>query len=243
MPNGNILNLTNLYGVTPLHYACYFGNKRVIDLLLNLGADIDAKDDEGNSCLHFAINSSCIATIKKLIIRGVDKSIKRNDNLTAYDLALQNNEFKIAEVLKKIGFFDKYICMRTELTSFNYTRNNIILIFIFTTLVVLKTIYLIKLYTNFPVDTNKSITELMSTKQNSLNKNFRNMIEEKIFSSKNKGCLILDSETCLFDLLFEIFTSLSIIIDFLIILSVFYFNCCFKSRKELKIRERSLIVK
>lgn len=74
----NILNLKNLYGVTPLHYACYFGNRRAIDLLLDLGADINSKDDEGNTCLHFAINSGCIKTIKKLILRGVDKSIKRN---------------------------------------------------------------------------------------------------------------------------------------------------------------------
>jgi len=205
-------------------------------------ADIDSRDEEGNSCLHFAINSSCIATIKKLIIRGVDKSIKRNDNLTAYDLALQNNEFKIAEVLKKIGFLDKYICMRTELTSFNYTRNDIILLFIFTTLIVLKTIYLIKLFGNFPVEINETIKELISTNQNSSNINFRRTIEEKIFTQKNNNCLILNSDTCLFDLFFEIFTSLSIIIDFLIIMSVLYFTCCIKSRRELKIGEKSLIV-
>ena len=138
--------MTNLYGITPLHYACYFGNKRAIDLLLDLGADINARDDEGNTCLHYAINSSCLRTIKKLIIRGVDKSIKRKDNLTAFDISLKNNEIKISNVLKTLTFFDKYICMRTELVSFSYTRNDIILSIVFSTLCAIKTIYLLKLF-------------------------------------------------------------------------------------------------
>lgn len=237
------MNLTNLYGVTPLHYACYFGNKRAIDLLLNLGADINAKDDEGNTCLHFAINSGCLGTIKKLIIRGVDKSIKRNDNLTAYDLALQNNEFKIAEILKKINFFDKYVCMRTELTPFSYTRNDIVLLLIFTSLVILKLIYAIKLFGEFTSKIiNKSYAFMYVEEKNSYDILFNsNSKEDSVMLESH--CRIMNADNCAFDIVFEIFILISIILDFSIILSIFYFNCCIRSRRELKIRDKSLIVK
>ena len=57
-PNQNVLNIKNKGGIIPLHYACYNGNKRVIDLLLDLGSDINAKDNDGNTPLHYAVNSS-----------------------------------------------------------------------------------------------------------------------------------------------------------------------------------------
>jgi len=236
------LNLTNLYGVTPLHYACYFGNKRAIDILLNLGADINAKDDEGNTCLHFAINSSCLATIKKLIIRGVDKSIKRNDNLTAYDLAFQNNEFKIAEILRKINFLDKYICMRTELTAFTYTRNDIVLLLIYTTLLALKLIYMIKLFGDFPSKENISTKSFLYRNANH-NYNIWMIKNQSSLEVIQSDCRIINAENCGFDLFFEIFIIVSVILDLSIILSIFYFNCFLRSRRELKIRDKSLIVK
>ena len=205
-----------------------------------MGADINSKDDEGNTCLHFAINSGCLATIKKLLIRGVDKSIKRNDNLTAYDLAWQNNEFKIAEILKKINFFDKYICMRTELTPFNYTRNDIVLLLIFTTLVVLKLIYGIKLFGHFELKKNSYISQYLYEEAS-----YHNEIKKSlnIYSKINSDCVIINAENCAFDVFFEIFIILSIIFDFSIIINIFYFNCCIRSRRELKIRDKSLIVK
>lgn len=229
-----------MYGVTPLHYACYFGNKRAIDLLLNLGADINARDDEGNTCLHFAINSGCLATIKKLIIRGVDKSIKRNDNLTAYELSLQNNEFKIAEVLKDINFFDKYICMRTELTPFSYTRNDIVLLLIFTTLIVLKLIYVIKLFGDFVTKKNIYLIQYLYEEAYLNNQNIKT---NEFLKKTSTDCIIINAESCGFDIFFESVIVIGMILDLLIIISIFYFNCCIRSKRELKIRDKSLIVK
>ena len=36
---------------------------------------------------------------------------------------------------------------------------------------------------------------------------------------------------------------ISLFLDFLLVLLVFYFNCCLKSKKELKIKDKNLIVK
>lgn len=57
-PKRNILNIKNIRGIIPLHYACFCANKRIIDILLDLGSDIDSQDLEGNTPLHFAVNSS-----------------------------------------------------------------------------------------------------------------------------------------------------------------------------------------
>jgi len=54
----NILNFKNKGGIIPLHYACYCGNKRIIDLLLDFSSDINAQDNDGNTPLHYAVNSS-----------------------------------------------------------------------------------------------------------------------------------------------------------------------------------------
>ena len=214
-------------------------------MLLNLGADINAKDDEGNTCLHFAINSGCVGTIKKLIIRGVDKSIKRLDNLTAFDLALQNNEFKISQILKKISFFERYLCMKTELTPFSYTRNDIILLLIFTSLVIFKLIYVIKIFGNFEELTNSLINLFCEKNIENINNKNENLFSKNKINKINKysDCKILNVDNCGFDVFFEVFLVITIILDILIILSIFYFNCCIKSKKELKIRDKSLIVK
>lgn len=139
-----MINIPNQHGVTPLHYACYFGNKRAIDLLLDLGADINAKDIEGNTSLHYAINSADLRAIKKLLIRSADKNIRRNDGMTAYDLAIDSNHYEIARVLESRGLFRKYLCMENELTAFRISRNDL---FLFTTLLLflsLKMIYIFK---------------------------------------------------------------------------------------------------
>jgi ankyrin repeat protein len=60
----NILNLKNKNGMIPLHYASHCSNKRVIDILLDLGSDINSKDKDGNTPLHHAVNSSKNKIIK-----------------------------------------------------------------------------------------------------------------------------------------------------------------------------------
>lgn len=153
-------------------------------------------------------------TVKKLILRGIKKDVKRLDHLTAYDLALLNSENKLAEKIRPLNFFDKYFLMRSELTEFKYTNNDIYLILIFSVLFILKLIYLLRLF-NFEVD------------------------QEKI-----SKCRIMDIEDCVFDYVFFIFTAISSFLDILLVLIVFYFICFLKKiHKNKKIEEKNLIVK
>lgn len=46
------LNATNIYGFTPLNVAAWQGYSRVVKLLIDAGADIEAKDNAGATVLH-----------------------------------------------------------------------------------------------------------------------------------------------------------------------------------------------
>ena len=52
--HGGDVNATNKRNVTALMYACRKGNTDTINVLLNVGADPNIADAEGETCLHFA---------------------------------------------------------------------------------------------------------------------------------------------------------------------------------------------
>ena len=143
-----LINLSNQYGVTPLHYACYFANRRVVDLILDLDGDINIKDNDGNTSLHYAVNSNCQRTVKKLLIRGADKNIRNNEGKTPYDISVETNHLNIANLVEIKNFFKKYICMENELTEFKKTRNDRILLTTMVIIFTIKLIYTVKFITS-----------------------------------------------------------------------------------------------
>ena len=80
------------YGSTPLHWACYSGGEESVLFLLNVKANIDAKDKEGLTPLHLCAISKRDQIAKKLLMKGADKSIKNAKNQTALDIALKNRD-------------------------------------------------------------------------------------------------------------------------------------------------------
>jgi ankyrin repeat protein/L-ascorbate metabolism protein UlaG (beta-lactamase superfamily) len=63
-------------GMTPLHYAVYFGYNSVVDFALKNGADLNFKDRRGLTPVWFAVSGSRPAMLRKLIALGPDLSIK-----------------------------------------------------------------------------------------------------------------------------------------------------------------------
>ena len=65
-----------LLNQTPLHQASYFGKEDIIIYLVENGADINVRSNEGNTILHLATESGNIEIIKKFLSIGIDPNIK-----------------------------------------------------------------------------------------------------------------------------------------------------------------------
>jgi len=84
----------------PLHYAADGSLEhpnwdakrqvRMIELLLELGADIHAQDKNGATPLHRAVRTRCAAAVKALLDAGADAALKNKPGSTPFHLAVQN---------------------------------------------------------------------------------------------------------------------------------------------------------
>jgi ankyrin repeat protein len=88
-------------GDTPLHIAAIRGDVKAIGLLLDLGADINARGENGYTALHYAVAQERPDVVRLLLGRGADKDIRFFDGRgqTADELAhcsfIINNEIII----------------------------------------------------------------------------------------------------------------------------------------------------
>lgn len=124
-PNMKIIDNPNQFNITPLHYACYQKNIQIADLLLNLGANINAQDIEGKNVLTYAVCSNSTRLVKKLLLRGADKTLKDKNNKTAYDFAIEKDNLRIARILENKNCFSKCFCNQLEFGSIRSIRNDI----------------------------------------------------------------------------------------------------------------------
>lgn len=58
-------------GSTPLHWAVWKRNMDILDILIDLKANIDAQDDEGWTALHFAVLKGEDRIIMRLLVRWI----------------------------------------------------------------------------------------------------------------------------------------------------------------------------
>ena len=145
-PQIKIIDVSNEYDITPLHYACYYKSKNVVDLLLDLGADINARDIDGKSVLNYAVVSGSERIVKKLLFRGADKEIKDNNDKKCIDVAFEKDYKDIVYMLKNQNCFIRNFCGKIEYGNLkgirhDYTLINCFLIYIFFILVFVFRVY------------------------------------------------------------------------------------------------------
>ena len=91
-----------MYGSTPLIIAATFGNPDVALALIEAGADLNTKNNEGSTALITAAFFGRTEIVKMLVDNSADKNIRSNAGSTALDVV--NIPF---ELLK--GYYDYFV--------------------------------------------------------------------------------------------------------------------------------------
>jgi ankyrin repeat protein len=101
-----LTNARDKDGSTPLHCASWKGHVQVVKLLLDAGADINAKsqnDHYGDTPLHAASHGNQKDVVKVLIERGADLSSRNKIGRTPLGETEWHNATAAAKLLKEAG--------------------------------------------------------------------------------------------------------------------------------------------
>jgi palmitoyltransferase ZDHHC13/17 len=106
-------NAQNIEGNTPLHVAAIYGHVPLVSYFLSLPReeiDVDAVNNEGLTPLMLAVNGGFKEIVKRMLVKGVDRHVKNNQDERAIDMAkvagkqdlvrVLNDEFTGMEKLK-----------------------------------------------------------------------------------------------------------------------------------------------
>ena len=85
-----------MFGGTPLHLST---NHEITTILIQNGGIIEAKNNNGETPLHFAAIYSNLENVKCLINHGAQINVKNKKGQTPFDLADQKENFEIAVYL------------------------------------------------------------------------------------------------------------------------------------------------
>ncbi|KAL8644167.1 MAG: hypothetical protein Q9226_007903 [Calogaya cf. arnoldii] len=103
-----------------LGYAASYGSVRFVNKLLDYGAEINSKDSQGGTALHFACDSyaaetsSRVSAIKALFERGLDVKTRNNEGQTALHQAVQNGH---QEIVKTLITYNAHLNVQDEIGS------------------------------------------------------------------------------------------------------------------------------
>ena len=100
------INVGDVYEWTPLHLASMghnFKDDSVLLCLLEHGADINARNQDGSTPLLVASFHGALEVVRRLLERGADVEARRNDGKTALQLAVENGDDNVVELLREHG--------------------------------------------------------------------------------------------------------------------------------------------
>lgn len=108
-----------LHNVTPLHIACKYWGDKTVKLLLEAGADPNAKGSTGATPLMFCAFFDNIKAMKLLIQHGVDLNAVNDDGFTALTTAAVDGRIECIKLLVSAGA-DLDVATNEGLTAYQY---------------------------------------------------------------------------------------------------------------------------
>jgi len=101
------VNKVDRYGRQALHHACENGHDSIVELLLPVIDNHDARDDKGTTPFQYAIKKKHAVVVKMLLESGkIDANIKDNFGRTPLLLAAEGGEEAIVKLLLEHGKID-----------------------------------------------------------------------------------------------------------------------------------------
>jgi ankyrin repeat protein len=88
-------------GMTPLLSAARDGRQEIVEMLIRFGADINAKNHEGDTPMHLSAARGHRAVIEMLLKYRPDLGARNNRGLTALRQAEQNRHDQVAMVIRQ----------------------------------------------------------------------------------------------------------------------------------------------
>lgn len=93
------LDATDIGGWAPLHYACDQGHDVVVALLLDEGANVNARDDMKKTPLHLAAAQGHSAVVQLLLKSGASRTAKTVTSWDALKYAEENKREAVVKLL------------------------------------------------------------------------------------------------------------------------------------------------
>lgn len=90
-------------GFTPLHAAAAYGRISIVRQLIDKGADVNARDKEGQTALMKAVWNSHADVVGVLIQRGANLTASDAQGNTAVNMAKVKNDRRVLDTLVKVG--------------------------------------------------------------------------------------------------------------------------------------------
>lgn len=90
-------------GDTPLHIAAEYGDAAIVDTLLKLGANVNARNLTRATPLHLAAAGDDAMTVAVLVMGGADVNTRDAAGHTPLQLAVKMKRIAIARILRKNG--------------------------------------------------------------------------------------------------------------------------------------------
>lgn len=74
------VNTPDIFGDRPLQVVITWGDLNAVNLLLNAGAPLNARNEDGNTALHHALQMGHFEIARRLITAGADQSIRNDED-------------------------------------------------------------------------------------------------------------------------------------------------------------------